>query len=167
MLKRALNNTVTVDPGYDTGIAHWIGDYYPDTCVLSTRREGTTIERLYDISLQWKDYLHIVKPSLVVLEGVCLWGGSAVSQAGAAQGYTFDLSYLVGSMITRAKDEGAEVKLVYVTDTKINGITHKGWKGQLDSKALQKRIARVNGVEKYPQHVQEAVGIGFSEMGIL
>lgn len=165
--KKILNNVTTVDPGYRTGLAHWVNSYYPNTYLLYTLKKDSVLEKIYDISLQWEKYLQDVKPSLVIIEGVCFWNSSIISQVSTIKGDIFNLAYLIGSLITKAKDKGIKVKLVYAIDTKINNVVYKGWKGQLDNKALQKRITRINGVKKYPQHIREAVGIGFAEMGIL
>jgi hypothetical protein len=163
---RALMDTITVDPGYDTGIALWLGNYRPLYTILSTDRERETVDKIYDISTQFACYLQNFKPKTMIIEGVNLWGGSAASQAGTSKGYTFNLAYLVGSIITRAMDAQIDVKIVYVSDTTVDNVKFKGWKGNLDNKALRKRIERINE-QIYPEHAQEAVGIGFSEMGIL
>ena len=166
MRVRALDKTVTLDPGYDSGLALWLGDYNPIYSIISTDRDWPLIEKIYDLSIQFAIYLQTYKPERLIIEGVNLWGSSAASFAGTQKGYTFNLAYIVGGFIVKARDANMDVKIVYVMDTEIDNIKYRGWKGNLDSKALRKRIERING-QVYPEHAQEAVGIGFSEMGIL
>lgn len=162
MLKRInkikyLIDTITVDPGYNTGIAIWDDDPFPETVVLHADTAKSVINRIEYLYNGFKDlidrYLNI---KFVIIEGVNLWVASGKSQSSAAQGYLFDLAYLVGVYSAICFDKGITVKIVTVNQ----------WKGQMPAKVVKNRIKLINNIE-YPEHIQEAVGIGFSEIGIL
>lgn len=163
-----LNKVLTVDPGYNTGLALWRGDLFPVTSILKTTKDKT-YDKIKDLSNLFDKFLIIYDKNIdtVIIEGVNLWGGSFKSQASTMKGYTFNLAYLIGAYITRVQDLCINLKIVYVSNTTVDKIKYVGWKQQLSSKALKERIKRINGVEKYPEHIQEAVGIGLNEMDLL
>lgn len=155
------HNMLSVDPGYvTTGWAYWREPslFLPSTDTF-TNIHGTEEDiwvRLYYMSEVFDNLLAALQPRLCIVEGVNLWGASATSQAGATQGYTFNLASLVGMFILRCKDKRIPVETTFVTE----------WKGNLDNDALDFWIEKLNG-QKYPEHIREAVGIGFWKQGVL
>jgi hypothetical protein len=147
---------LTVDPGYHTGWAFWLSAKNPQVGVLTEDigMQGGAIARAHNLSEQFGVLLDKCKPTLCVIEGVNLWGGSAISQAGAAQGYTFELAYLVGMYVCRCLDRDIPVEVPTVND----------WKGNLNTKAVAFWIEKINGLQ-YAEHIREAVGIGFWKQG--
>ena len=161
-----LNRVVSVDPGWNTGLAYWVGDNFPITDIIKEppkrkkiRIEITRIKFMLD---RFEAYVKSKNPKLLILEGVEMWSGSTRSMTSAARGDLFALAYLVGGYIAICYKLGIKSELVYAR----GGKERKTWKGQLGPEQVAKRIYRINKVE-YPEHIREAVGIGFSKMGIL
>jgi len=96
------------------------------------------------------------KKYVVVIEMPGLWGGNAVSYAASATGGLFKLAVLVGML-------GNE--LIY------DALVHPPpmrWKGQLSKEAVRKRLVRATGRKaRWPDHVEDAVGMGISAQGRL
>jgi len=163
---RYLNKTVTTDPGWNTGLAYWTGDKFPITDIIKEPPKRKKIrlepERMNYMFEKFSAYIHVKNPDLVIIEGVEMWTGSTRSMTSAARGNLFALAYLVGGYINISYKFDAEVKLVYPR----GGKDRQTWKGQLTAEAVAKRIHRINKKE-YPEHIREAVGIGFSYMRML
>jgi len=168
MQVKVLNNTITVDPGWNTGMAYWIGDYTPLVFVIKEppKRKKIKLEptRLAYMFTEFKSFLMSKKVKLCVIEGVELWAGNVRSMTSASRGDLFALAYIVGGYLSICQQLGIRTKLVYPRGNKAKEKIR--WKGQLDNEALDERIMMINGVT-YKEHVREAVGIGFSIMGIL
>ena len=165
-----LKRCLTVDPGWNTGIAYWTGDAEPIIHLIKepTKQKKIKIEpiRLNYMFTKFEGLLKVYRTELdhVYIEGVQLWSMNAKSLTAGQRGDLFALAYLVGGYISICHRHGLNVRLVYpVTDNKKE---RTGWKGQLDGKKLALRIQRVNG-KTYPEHIREAVGIGLSIAGIL
>ena len=169
-MSEKLTNCMTVDPGWSTGIAWWMGDYKPITHIIKEppRRKKIKIEpsRLKFMFSKFHAILQSHLPSVdyVYIEGVEMWSGNVRSLTAAQRGDLFALSYLVGGYINICQSRGVTVRLVYPRGNKAKGRVM--WKGQLNTSMLIKRIHRINK-QTYPDHIREAVGIGFSVMGIL
>lgn len=170
-MAKNLNNVITVDPGWNTGIAYWIGDLKPITFLIKEppRRKKIKIEpvRLRYMFSKFEAALKSTpqdKIDTCYIEGVEMWSGNVRSLTSAQRGNLFALAYIVGGYISICYRFGITTKLVYPRGNKAKGQVM--WKGQLNEKKIIARIKRINGMI-YPEHVREAVGIGFSVMGIL
>lgn len=167
-----LSNVVSVDPGWNTGLAYWTGDIYPMTSIIEEppRRKKLKLEppRFYYMFSKFEAYMKAKNPDEMLIEGVEMWMGSTVSMAAAARGNLFSLAYLVGGYMAICYRLKIKVRLVYARGKKAKGNqpAKETWKGQLNAGAIDKRIYRLNKT-KYPEHIREAVGIGFHCMGIL
>lgn len=163
-----LNHVLTVDPGWSTGLAYWVGDNLPITDIIKepTKRKKIKIEplRLKFMFNKFEAYIKANEPSEVIIEGVELWTSSVRSMASASRGDTFALAYMVGGYMSICMDWDIQVTLVYPRGDKKKG--KEAWKGQMNADMIDKRIKRINQL-KYPEHIREAVGIGFHKMGML
>jgi len=161
-----LVNVVSVDPGWNTGLAYWMGDNTPitDIIVEPPKRKKIKLEvnRVYFMFDKFEAYIKSKNPDMLIIEGVEMWTGSTRSMTSAARGDLFALAYLVGGYIAICYRLKIQVKLVYAR----GGKERTTWKGQLGSEQVAARILRINGID-YPEHIREAVGMGFSVMGIL
>lgn len=161
---------MTVDPGWNTGIAYWTGDNDPVTYVIKEppRRKKIKIEpaRLKFMYTSFRKIIETLPtvPDICIIEGVEMWTGNVRSLTAAQRGNLFALAYLVGGYINICHMFCMTVKLVYPRGNKAKGQIM--WKGQLTPEMVAKRIYRINKT-KYPEHIREAVGIGFSVMGVL
>jgi hypothetical protein len=169
-MSKTLHNVITVDPGWNTGIAYWLGDNKPITKIIKEppRRKIIKVEpsRLKYMFAQFSAIINsfIDTPDDCYIEGVEMWSGNVRSLTSAQRGNLFSLAYLVGGYIEICHRKNIIVRLVYPRGNKAKGQVM--WKGQLNTKKLTKRIQRINGLT-YPEHIREAVGIGFSVMGVL
>jgi hypothetical protein len=164
-----LNKILTIDPGWNTGIAYWIGTLEPLTQIirepLKVKQTKLEAKRLKFMFIRFNKFLD-VWPDIkkVYIEGTQLWVSSIKSMASVQRGNLFSLAYLVGGYSAICVARNIEVEIIYPSG-KITA-TRKIWKGQLNSLQLARRIQRING-KAYPEHIREAVGIGFSVMNIL
>ena len=166
---KKLNNVMTVDPGWSTGIAYWLGDNKPITKLIKEppKRKIIKIEPVrlrYMYTYFRKSVLSFPCVNVCYIEGVEMWSGNVRSLTAAQRGNLFALSYIVGGYINICQSLEISTKLVYPRGNKAKGQVM--WKGQLSADKVAKRIKRINGLT-YPEHIREAVGIGFSVMGIL
>jgi hypothetical protein len=165
-----LSKCLTIDPGWNTGIAYWVGDLNPITQLIRepTKRRKIKIEprRLSYMFRKFENIIRVYEDEItdIYIEGVQLWSMNPKSLTAAQRGDLFALSYLVGGYIAICQRHGLSVNLIYPSADKKK--ERQGWKGQLDAKKLAMRIQRINN-KTYPEHIREAVGIGFSVMGIL
>lgn len=166
----SLNRCLTIDPGWNTGIAYWVGDLDPITQVIKepARRKKIKIEpeRLDYMFRKFDSIVRIYKDEIdrCYIEGVELWAYNLRSMTSAKRGDLFALAYMVGGYTAMCQRNGIEVMLLYPTGEKKK--ERVAWKGQLDARKLAARIVRINN-KTYPEHVREAVGMGFSILGIL
>lgn len=165
---QTLKRVLTIDPGWSTGLAYWIGDLEPITDIIKEPAKRKKIQsevlRLKYMLSKFEAYIKAKEPDEAIIEGVELWSGSVRSMASATKGDTFTLAYLVGGYMKICIDYGVDVRLVYPRGDKKRG--KEAWKGQMNADMIAKRIHRINGVT-YPEHIREAVGIGFHKMGML
>ncbi len=164
--RKNLINTVTVDPGWNTGLAYWVGDLTPVCSIIKEppknkviKLEPTRLNYMYNM---FEAYLSSNTVDLCVMEGVEMWMGSTKSMTAASRGNLFSLAYIIGGYISICNKKSIEVKLVYPR----GGGDRKTWKGQLSASQIEERIKLINGMV-YKEHIREAVAIGFSTMGIL
>ncbi len=120
-------------------------------------RSGLWHDKFAEIAVAFADeVLFEHGPDRVVHEWPELWAGSAKSQASTSDGDLFKLSALIGALELAVLQCDMEPSL-FVTPR---------WKGQMDKKAVDERIARAIGCS-YPNHVSDAVGMGLAVMGTL
>ena len=167
-----LDKTITIDPGWNTGIAVWNGTLDPSCCLIKEPAKNSKI-KIETVRLNYMfekfnsvitDFLKHTELQLAYIEGVELWSMNPRSVASAARGDTFTLAYLIGGYIRILQEKEICVRVVYPRGDKKKG--RKMWKGQMSAKMVHSRIFRINGIS-YPEHIREAVGIGFSVIGEL
>jgi len=161
-----LNKVLTVDPGWNTGLAYWVGNDYPliDIIKEPPRRKKIKLEvpRIRYMMNKFEAYIKARPIEEMIIEGVEMWTGSVRSMTSAARGDLFGLAYLVGGYMNICFKNDIDVKLVYPRGGKDRAI----WKGQMNAEMVAARIHRINK-NIYPEHIREAVGIGFAAMGVL
>ena len=165
-----LMGTITIDPGWNTALAFWVGDNNPITHVIKepTKRKKILVEprRLKYMFRKFENILKVYDDELITvyIEGVELWAYNLKSMTAAKRGDLFALAYMVGGYMAICQKHGYEVKLLYPRGDKKK--EKVAWKGQLGPDKLARRLLRLNG-KTYPEHVREAVAMGFSVMGVL
>ena len=151
--------TMTIDPGFGgTGWAYWLGNAYPIYGVIKEKagiKKGTDEIRITLMVREFRNILKYYQPTRVVLESMQLWQ-SLMSQTSAARGDLFLLQTLVGAYASTCIFQ--DIEFEFRTPTQ--------WKGQLSKEALRARISMINAC-RYPDHAEDAVGIGFHLAGIL
>jgi hypothetical protein len=89
-----------------------------------------------------------------------IFSGDATSQAAAAKGDLFKLAALFGCLSSRLDQ----------LDCLAIPLPVARWKGQMPKDAVRRRIARAYGLkraERFPDHVEDAVGMGLAAQGLL
>ena len=106
---------------------------------------------------QLKQKLKIYDPAYhgVVIEGVGLFAGSAVSHASAARGNLFLLSYIVGALIYHFIDSNPII------------VQPQAWKAQLNYEQLRYILEKKFRFIASNDHIAAAVGIGYWAKGEL
>lgn len=167
-MKKIFDKVLTIDPGWNTGLALWSGSLTPATWVIKEpaklKVNKIEIDRLEYMYTKFEAALKGINIKLVIIEGVEMWSGSTRSLTSAKRGDLFALAYMVGGYLSICKNLDIKTKLVYPRGDRSKG--REMWKGQLNAGMVEKRIRRLNGAT-YPEHIREAVGIGFSQMGLL
>lgn len=167
-----LPEMICIDPGLGgTGIAIFpatkrIPDLVPKPEFISGvngRAKGFDwLDECKMICAKITDSVPFRPTQLVVIEMPGLFSGSAVSQAAAARGDLFKLSILVGMLIDTAIMVGDMHNICLVPPQR--------WKGQLTKQAVRMRIKRAYGSRhsgRWPDHVEDAVGMGLAAQGRL
>lgn len=159
-----VNPFISVDPGWNTGLAVWTGSdnlpYCTDIIVEPTRLK---ILKLEEDRIEWmlKKFEAFVKARSeyvkdVYIEGAELWSSSVRSMAAAQKGDTFGLAYIIGGYMQICYSYGLHPKVINPTK----------WKAQLSKDKLIERLKRLYDVE-YKEHTREAVGLGLWVKGVL
>jgi hypothetical protein len=163
------NNVLTIDPGFGgTGWAFWTGGLYPITgCITEPRKmkSRTKEERLTLEFKQFKMLLSIYEPERVFIETMELWTGSLMSRTAASTGDLFFLQTLVGGFAAITLDDPRR---------SLQLSTPQRWKGQLSKDAIRARIRLIQTehgeagkYEDYPNHAEDAVGMGYYLAGVI
>ena len=162
-------DTLSVDPGWNTGWADWKysdkANPFPDVGIfkLPPKIEKTFEERLIYMLDRFHGLLKTKNPKLLIIEGTEVWN-SALGNAAATKktklGFSpvIQLSVLVGGYCAIAIGEVINFKIV-------SPAGKDGWKGQMNDEVIAARIKRING-QTYPEHIREAVGLGFAMSNI-
>lgn len=165
LLRKSNNKTnfLSVDPGWNTGLAYWQGDNKLPWVDIITEPGKNKKLKLEEDRIEWMFQKFEAKIKALppvydkcFIEGSELWTSSPVSMAAAARGDTFGLAYIIGGyMFTCMKYRlGVEI------------INPKKWKAQLNRLKLTYRLNTLLGVE-YKEHIREAVGLGLWVKGVL
>ena len=156
---------LTIDPGINTGIAHFKthDDKRPNVYEIRARKDASIEKRLLNIHVEFNTLLYIIeeeeKSDLVscYIESVEYWEQNLISRTSAVRGNLSFLSYMVGVYSSVCFQHGIEVHL----------LPARAWKGQMDKEVTAERVRRVNGITYKNSHITDAVGIGFSLQGVL
>jgi Holliday junction resolvasome RuvABC endonuclease subunit len=153
------NKVLTVDPGFGgTGWAYWVGNEYPIFGVIKERARIKLFSDEVRLTLLFQEFRILLgqyKPTAVILESMQLWT-SLTSQTSASRGDLFLLQTLVGGYCAVSTEFSTPFQM----------LTPMRWKGQLSKEALRSRILLITNV-RYPDHAEDAVGIGFHLAGVL
>ncbi len=162
--KKAWRNIAFLDPGLTgSGIALWY-DLQVGAATPPVRREalsfrsGTMHTRAIKYTQAVRNFLARYLPDSLVIEFPTAWPGSAKSYTSIQRGDLFKLTYLVGMIAGVAQWKSPCLEIAFVTPAR--------WKGQLDKLKVRKRIYRALR-DDYPNHVEDAVGMGLSAAGVL
>jgi hypothetical protein len=133
-------------------MAAWFEGELLNTTTIVLRSDNTG-----GIIAQLKQKLKVVNRPYcgVVIEGVELFSGSAVSYTSAARGNLFLLSYIIGALLYHFIDSNPVVVQPHI------------WKGQLNYKQLRYILKTKFGFEANNDHIAAAVGIGHWARGAL
>ena len=152
---------ITVDPGlnHHTGWSIWERNdhgFKPiETGVVDApRKDGDWSFEAFSIANKLRAWGKYCDRGFIEMPE--LWSGSALSQAAAARGDLFKLSFLVGSIYTA-------LTMVNVDSTIL---LPREWKGQLKKEMVDRRIWKALN-KKFPNHISDAVGIGLFVIGKL
>lgn len=167
---------MTVDPGWNTGIACW-SSLHPAPMSNALERLPSALDRkevpietkLSWMSMQFLSQLKAYQPNECYMEGTTFWGSNVASFTSFARGNAIGLTYLVGTYFQCCITLG--IKPIIIPPQK--------WKGQMPDDTVEKRIDMrlgknwvrdkledVHGKTR-KVHVAMAVGIGLDVKGIL
>jgi len=165
MKKLYLDKYLTVDGGWNTGLAFWTGTLHPETKEIKLlpeirRRNGQGKKLRY----MWSNFENLLvkyeKEKLCldscIIEGIELWEGSLKSMTSAKRGDIFTLALLIGGYGRICHEYGLALKYILPSE----------WKGQLDDASVKYITHLINGEKYSSSHITDAVGIGLNEMGI-
>lgn len=150
-----LTDTITIDPGRNTGIAIWYGNKYPDIYEINTPKRFTAesiLPYLGDHFIEIISKYSYLKKAII--EGVDYRENSIISRVSAQRGNLSILSYIVGNY-------QALLRINLISDIRI--LTAKEWKGNLTKEATATRVKLINGLTYSSDHITDAVAIGFSQ----
>jgi hypothetical protein len=158
---------LTIDPGINTGIAHFKthDDKWPDVYEIRAGEKLGIEERLCDVSFKFDTMLSKINFNYKIkttisscyIESVEYWEQNLVSRTSAVRGNLSFLAYIVGVYSSVCFQHGIEVHL----------LPARQWKGQMDKDVTAERIRRINGITYKNSHITDAVGIGFALQGVL
>jgi hypothetical protein len=157
MIKQ-FKRVLTIDPGWTSGWAYFQGDLNP---IYGDFKVDPTIDskelRLGYMIHRFAELLDKMNPKLVYIEETDFRPGCLKSDVSHRMGHIHTLSNLIGCYFTICiKYKGIECRLLPVVS----------WKGNMDDAAVRSRVYSVAG-RYYPNpHITDAVGMGFSRMGV-
>ena len=149
--------TMTIDPGWNTGIAVWDGDILDEVTTIIEPRCNKALDESVRLQWMWDEFHFIskrIKPDECVMEDAETWAGSARSAAAATRGNTFTLAKLIGGY-------------GLMCGVKWSVISVREWKGQLTKTATAARVEMALGRKFKTDHETDAVGIGLHLWGTL
>lgn len=148
-----------LDIGNHTAIAMFENGELANTDIIHLDAK-TSIESRIAIACGWLE-THIDGMShryncKVLIEGVQIYSASSKSLASAFSGDTIWLAYLAGALLTTARNNMCDAKIILPRE----------WKGSMGKDVVKARIRRAIGF--VPQeHIADAIGICLSHMGRL
>jgi len=154
---------LTIDPGINTGIAHFKthDDKRPDVYELRAPIKGSIEDRIKYLSNKFNVLIYLCNNirlcSSCYIESVEFWQQNLTSVTSAVRGNLSFLAYIVGAYSAICLRNEIEVHL----------LPARAWKGQMDKEVTAERVRRVNGITYKNSHITDAVGIGFSLQGVL
>lgn len=145
-----LNDALTVDPGYDTGWAYWIGLSTPTVGAFSAPKVPNTIVKIGTLIKQFSDVLVAKSPERVFIEDQWFSEYSMNSLTSVKSGAYKKLTWVVGGYIAVCYQLGIVPEL----------ISPIRWKGNMDDSAVRARVKLVTGDDYKNSHICDAVGMG-------
>jgi hypothetical protein len=155
-----LHDAITIDPGLNTGWVIWKNNRRAMQGIIKEKEiSNDRVETIFKITEYLDNIISINNVKSLYVEGVSLWENSLKSITSANTGKTFWLAYLVGAITQLAKIKGCEVTILLPNE----------WKGQLSKEVVRRRIALVEkqDYKRTPDHIEDALAMGYSIMGIL
>ena len=163
-------SVVIVDPGLGgTGVAHWTsfarldhdkfkGKLPHETRIIEVKENIDWIGKADMITDRFEKFLKECCPCFAVFENQSVWDSTAAGYAAGKKGDIVKLAQLNGMMMRAAQKRNMNVHLLEVGE----------WKGQLSKDAVKQRIRIYTGIKTdYPNHVSDAIGMGFYLQGVL
>ena len=148
-----LNNTITVDPGLNTGIAIWRETDTPEVKeIICPARIKIWTARLNYMWCMFKKIIENKSLLCCYIEGTAYYEENEVSRQALKRG---DLFHLIGVSYGYAALCSA-----YGIDFEF--ILPSQWKGQMSKQATADRVFQLNGRRYSSDHITDAVGIGFA-----
>lgn len=127
---------------------------------VDVSRESSLYNRFNILTKSFEKVLKTVKIEKCVIETPSFWPSSLVSNIAVGKSSLFLVSNIIG----------VYVGLCCLNDIKVKMITPVEWKGQLNKKQIQRRVEQVYNLNDYfykNEHVNDAIGIGLNELGLL
>lgn len=138
--------TLTVDPGMNTGWALW-GDSNLLKYGQFMQKHLALEEDLKNLFNNFKNLIQETKPHRVYLEYPGVWQNSYVSMAAVNSGDLLKLAAIVGGYAS-------------LSNCSVHFISPNTWKGQLSKDAVKFRVNRSTGISEKSSHINDAIGIG-------
>lgn len=155
---KKVENTLFVDPGFNTGMVYWYKNKFKDFTISNKNTKAPLLVRIQSLINSIKDILdwHI-NVSKVVIEYQGYWEGSVRSSIAAKTGGLLGLTLLTGHYCQLFYSCGVEVDLIQPIK----------WKGNMDDKTVQTRIKKITNIDNLPNsHVRDAFGMSLHYMGV-
>lgn len=148
-----------VDPGFNTAYCYWDlinsnkGNYIVSQCSVIGKDVEIKFKNLW---LYFRQMLDKLEPEHIVFENVDFRSGSLKSVTSAKRGNLLNLDRLLGGYLC----------LTDYFNLKYSLYTAIQWKGNMNSSAVNSRIAYLTNKEFKSQHIADAFGLSLSVMGI-
>jgi len=127
------------------------------TGVLTAPTNEKWDNRAWSYCAQFAGIINSCEPETVVLEYPELFSGDAKSQASAARGDLFKLTFLIGGLAQVAREATGKLPIL---------VLPKEWKGQLPKPVVINRIKKQLGID-CQDHEGDAVAMGLAAQGRL
>ena len=148
-----LANALSVDPGFNTGLAMWHGTATPITSLITaTKSSVNPIIRINYLAEEFGKILNKFLPNRVIIEDQWFNEFSLNSLTSAKSGALKKLTWLTGAYI-------AVCGRFDITPEIISPIS---WKGNLNDEVVKMRVQLITGVFYKSSHIADAVGIGLN-----
>jgi len=145
-----LDDALTVDPGFDTGWAYWIGLPTPVTGFFSAPKVSDTAVKIGALADNFRKILAAKNPRRVFIEDQWFSEFSLNSMTSVKSGAFKKLTWVVGGYIVVCSEFNIVPEL----------IAPIRWKGNMNDAAVRARVKLITGDEFSNSHICDAVGIG-------